>query len=169
MGFEDIYADKVNDILAETRRHISKLAISGMENPSAAFESTMTNMNYRVPSLFENLQSLFGADITINAIAESVEKWKHDTPPNQHLVLTLRTPDGRVMDVTRIEPNGWQSFLAEGFANGMPCMMTGHISTLSLFGSYEDDKGKKPLGFTIVTGSVTGPQTEFVPTQPGSK
>ncbi len=106
---------------------------------------------YLPPTTTDHLRATLGSDKLIAAIAEEIEDWEAQVPEGKHLVIMLRTPDGRVMDVGLVRPSGWQGFSAEGYIQGMPCMIVGHIATLALFCSYEETKGKSQVGFKIIT------------------
>jgi len=124
---------------------------------------------YNIPSLTDHIRGTFGSDRLISVIAEEIEEWKQKVPEGKHLVIHLRTPQGEIMDVGLVKPTGWQGFMAEGFVNGLPCMVTGHIATLSLFCTYEETKGMKSVGFKIVTEAANATQKEPSPIIPDSK
>jgi hypothetical protein len=127
---------------------------------------TMSNIFANIPTISDHLQAIFSSGQSISKLAEEVEVWKQETPENKHLVLNMRTPDGRIMDVGAIRPSGWQMFIAEGYIDEMPCKIVGHIATLLVFCSYEETKGKSRVGFTIKIERTTEPQPEFAPIIP---
>jgi len=155
----------------ETEKAIQRAIEDAQGRPSSravaseAFNNTMQQM-YIPPSTSDHLRALFGADRTIAALAETIQGWEEKTPEGKHLVVTLQTPDGRVMVVALVKPTGDQSFVAEGMINGIPCMITGHIGTLSLFCSYEEPKGKSRLGFRIEAAPISESQPPPAPAAP---
>ena len=73
--------------------------------------------------------------------------------------MSISFATGDIMDVEEIRPNGWQFFIATGYVNGVPCRIVGHFATLYLYCSYEEKKkGRRPVGFTIVTEPLNEPQ-----------
>ena len=133
--------------------------LAGRSIAGDIFKQTANNMqNIHIPTMEERMQ-FSSAAYTISEMAGEIEKWKENTPKNSHLVVILQTPDGRSMDVHQVRPSGFQSFVAEGNIQGLPCMLAGHISTLALLCSYEEDRGKDTPGFKIVIPkAVTEPQ-----------
>ena len=114
----------------------------------------------RVLGISDHLRAMFSSSGSITDLAKEINVWEKETPENKQLAVMLRTPNGEIMDVEKIRPNGWQFFIAEGYIQGMPCKVAGHIATLSLFCSYEETrKGKNPAGFTIVIEPLNKPQS----------
>src|SRR5438105_4987051 len=88
-------------------------------------------------SLFESIA--IGPTIqTVESIAQAIEEWKRKIPEGKRLVTTMRTADGRVMDVHTLKAIGRDAFLAEGNIEGLQCGIVGHISLLVIFCSFED-------------------------------
>ncbi len=137
------------------------MAQTGRSLAGEAFKNAANSMqNFRVPTLEERMEFSSAAQ-TISSIAEEIRAWKERTPQNYHLVVTLRTPDGRVMDVETLKAAAFQTFTAEGNIMGLPCMIAGHIATLALLCSYEETKGKSRAGFTVLLSELA---TEPPPT-----
>lgn len=114
------------------------------------------------PSTLDALRAMFSSEKTIDALAKTMKRWEEKTPENMHLVVTLKTPDDRVMVVATVKPTGWQSFVAEGYVYGTPCMIAGHIANLLLFCSYEEaTKSRSAVGFRFVPPEpVSEPEPE---------
>ena len=69
-----------------------------------------------VPNIIaERLNEMFSSGQSIHDLAQELEQWKKDTPENKILVVMMRTPNGEVMDVEQVRPNGSQFFIAEGY------------------------------------------------------
>jgi hypothetical protein len=106
-----------------------------------------------VPAIFE----CFSARRAISEIKIEVDRLIAETPEGMALVMTMRTPDGRIMDVSLLTHRGFSTFWAEGRINNLPCKVMGHVSTLSLFFAYEESRSKAHVpGFVI---EVSEPQT----------
>jgi len=132
-----------------------------------AFNQSMTNLYSNIPTMSDHLRAIFSSQNTITALAEEYNAWKQNAPEGKHVVATMRTPDGRIMDIETIKANGWQGYIAEGFIEGMCSMIGGHIATLSFFCSYEETKGgRRPVGFKIVAEPVIEPPQEPQSTAP---
>lgn len=122
-----------------------------------------------IRTISDHLNDMFSSTQSIHDLAQEVEKWKANTPKNQILVVMIRTPNGDIMDVEQVRPNGSQLFIAEGYIKGMPGKVVGHIATLSLFFAYEEIRSKNQVGFKMVTeGANTTPKKDEQ-TQQGSK
>lgn len=103
------------------------------------------------PSLQERMKFMSASDVLV-ALVKQLEKWQKKEKEGEQLAVMMTLPDGRVMNVTEIAPNGFNTFFATGYVEGMLMMMTGHISTLSVFCAYEQvGKGARRAGFTITT------------------
>ena len=152
------------NLLAQSSRNIAGNAFANAMEQQRIMYANLPS----VPSIMQDvLLNLFSASNTIKDLGEVITKWRDDAPEHKHLVVTLRTPDGRVMDVNSLRNQGAQAFVAEGNIMGMPSMVMGHISTLSLFFSYEETKGTNPAGFKIATTKTTTESPlEPVPTEP---
>lgn len=123
-----------------------------------AFKNAMQNMP-RIVSISEQIGAIFSSSGSISDLAKEIADWEKSAPENTHLVLMLRTPNNDMMDVEKIRPNGWQFFVAEGYIQGMPAKVAGHIATLSLYVTYEETrKGTRRAGFTIETKPLNQPQ-----------
>lgn len=123
-----------------------------------------------VPNIIsERLNDMFSSGQSIHDLAQELEQWKKDTPENKILVVMMRTPNGEVMDVEQVRPNGSQFLIAEGYIKGMPGKVAGHIATLSLFFAYEEPRTKKQVGFKIVTEAISATPTKDEQKQRGSK
>jgi hypothetical protein len=104
------------------------------------------------------IHELAGAEYQIGAMAEEIEKWKKDAPEGKHMVVSMRVPDGRSMLVAQVRPLAHGTYVATGFIDELPCMVTGHISTLVLFCAYEEKRGRsQAAGFTVAT-TIRPPQ-----------
>lgn len=147
------------------------LAQAGMSDLAGGLfkQENYAAMYSNISSLPDNLRSVFGAERLIGFIAEDIEEWKRNAPEGKHMVIHLRTPHGEIMDVGFLKATGAQGFIAKGHVNGLQSMVTGHISTLLLFCTYEETKGTKSVGFKIVTDASNAPQKESLPTTPDSK
>jgi hypothetical protein len=142
----------INDELLKNLASIASRNVAG-----DAFKQAMTMP--KIYTISDHLQAMFSSSGSINDLAKEIVAWEKEAPGDKHLAVMMRTPNGAIMDVEKIRPNGWQFFIAEGYIQGMPCKVAGHIATLSLFCSYEETrKGKSPAGFTIVTESLNQPQ-----------
>lgn len=105
--------------------------------------------NIHIPSLEERMEFSSAAQ-TITVIARQITEWEKTCPEGKHPVVNMRTPDGRSMDIERVRPEGFNVFIAEGYIEGLRCMIAAHLSTLMLFCSFEEDRGKSRAGFTAV-------------------
>lgn len=110
------------------------------------------------------------------SVAETIAAIDHEIKalevanPERYLVVTMRTIDGRIMDVQKIRAEGFSAYIAEGFIEGMPCMIAAHASTLNLFIAFEEKKGRVPVGFIVEPPrAVIEPQPESEPIPPDKK
>ena len=106
----------------------------------------MQNLLANMPTWEERFEFASAARVISNT-ALNIKEWEVKVPHGKHLVVTMQTPDGRIMLVETVKPEGFYTFSAHGYIDAMPCMMVGHISTLRLFCAYEETKGKAKVGF----------------------
>jgi hypothetical protein len=156
--------EAVKKLVQEAR--LDRSIAGGLFKPDSLKAMNIPN----VPNIItERLNEMFSSGQSIHDLAQELEQWKKDTPENKILVVMMRTPNGEVMDVEQVRPNGSQFFIAEGYIKGMPGKMAGHIATLSLFFAYEELRTKKQVGFKIVTEAISTTPTKDEQKQRGSK
>ena len=142
----------------ERRKQIAQMATRNVAGGLFKQEN-LAAMYPNVPAMLtDRLTAIFSSGTSISDLAQEVELWKQNAPENKHLIVMLRTPNGELMDVEQVRPSGWQLFIAEGYINGMPCRVAGHIATLSLFCTYDEVKGRNRVGFKVVTEPLNEPQ-----------
>jgi hypothetical protein len=110
------------------------------------------------------------ANTIIGDLLARIRRTQVENPDKGELAVMMRTPDGSIMDMESLWPEGFATFRAEGYVNGMPCFIVGHVSTLSLFCAFEERKGRARVGFRTDTipanAPATEPQSEAEQTEP---
>jgi len=106
----------------------------------------------------------FGAPHFIHELSKAVAEIESKVGPDERLVVTMQTPDGRSMLIGSVAPRGQVSYIAEGLVEEMACTVMGHISNLQLF--FVIEKGKRApgfLGFSVRTEETSESQSGSLP------
>lgn len=98
----------------------------------------------------------FSAEAATKALVRAVEELEANAPEGKLLILNMPTPDGRMMLIETIEPRGFGLFLAKGRIEHMVCAVLAHISTINLFGVYDEPKGRSKVGFVFQAEPTDG-------------
>ena len=163
----DEYQDAVRKAMAAAQRGLAE-TLRPLKAPSfdtSILRPPQLNM-VNIPTLFDSLS----AGQAIGAIANEIDALQKETPENKHLVITMLTSDGQIMDVELVKAIGFSVFLAKGYINKMPCTVMAHISTLNLFFAYEEKRaGRTRLGFVIEVPEAIQPPLEPEPQPSGKK
>jgi len=122
------------------------------------------HLSPRIPTMSERF-AFTSALTIIGDLLSRIRKAQEEAPETAHMVVTMRTPDGSIMDVESVWPEGFATFRAEGYVNGMKCFVVGHISTLCLFCAFDTTKGRSRVGF-VSDNVPTEPPPESEPTAP---
>jgi hypothetical protein len=148
---------------------LSALGITSFAESERRSREDMSKMLRDMPTL-EERYNFASAEAVIGDLLSRLRKEQEAHPEKGALAVLMRTPDGRIMDVESLWPEGFFTFRAEGYVSGMPCFIIGHISTLSLFCAFEGQKGKPRVGFRTDTqptqASTIEPRPEPEQTEP---
>ena len=106
---------------------------------------------YKSPPV-EERSGFASAKQIITDLANKIHEWQLDASEGMRLAVTMRTPDGQRMLVRTVYPSGESTFVAEGVIDKLRCMVTGHISTLTLCCLYVLIRGRDgQVNFVIKT------------------
>jgi hypothetical protein len=89
------------------------------------------------------------AEKFIDALVKEIRGLEASAPENHILVVTIVTPDGRMMSVEAIKAVGFGGFLAHGRIGSLSSTVMGHINTLHFSCAYEESKGRHNIGFRV--------------------
>lgn len=128
----------------------------------AAFSMNPSDLYPKMPTMEERF-FFTSAEAVIKSVLSRVSAAHAASQNKDALVVTMRTPDGRVMDVESLWAESFATFRADGYVNEMPCSVIGHISTLCLFYAFEERKSRNRVGFRTDTVVDNPPVTESQP------
>jgi len=118
-----------NQFLQDALRQMDEDARARAEKFAESLESAARP---DTSSFVPTIPNLSRARNLVDDMMETVEEWRKSLPTGKTFVIGMETPDGRYMIARKLGWVGNECFVAHGWVDGVDCMVTGHISKLSV-------------------------------------